>query len=288
MKTESAYNSNTYNRDLESELERLHGQVLLSWEKESRTLGWFGLKDGMSVLEVGSGSGFFTEKLLDLLPRSSVTAVEIDPVLHQKAKQYLQDKAGDCVSFIQASILDTGLPANSFDFAIARLVLCHIPTPVDAAKEIFRLLKPGGKLIIIDSDTDLLGITEPSSSTPLIMEKFQQYITSRGGDPLAGRHLCRILSKAGFTHIDLEAVVSHSDILGLEAFQSLLDSGPLFQLVKFGLLSEQEIQGFIVSRKKFLDSPHPLIMNIWLMACGKKPSFREIDPYLFIEEMEGE
>ena len=36
----------------------------------------------MNVLEAGSGPGFFTEKLLELLPNSSVTALEIDPVLY--------------------------------------------------------------------------------------------------------------------------------------------------------------------------------------------------------------
>jgi hypothetical protein len=33
------------------EFERLRAQVLLSWEKESRTLAWFGLQDGM--MDVG-------------------------------------------------------------------------------------------------------------------------------------------------------------------------------------------------------------------------------------------
>lgn len=86
---------------------------------------------------------------------SSITAVEIDRVLHEKALEYLQDKTGDRVNHVQASVADTGLRANSFDFAIARLLFVHLPDPVAAAREILRILKPGGKLVIIDSDADL-------------------------------------------------------------------------------------------------------------------------------------
>jgi hypothetical protein len=64
MAAEGSYQANTYNLEFEGEIQRLKAQVLLSWEKEARTLKWFGLADGMNVLEAGSGPGFFTEKLL--------------------------------------------------------------------------------------------------------------------------------------------------------------------------------------------------------------------------------
>ena len=127
MAAEGSYQASTYNLELDAEIQRLKGQVLLSWEKEARNLTWFGLADGMKVLEAGSGPGFFTEKLLELLPNSSVTAVEIDQVLHEKAVAYLQDKGGDRVNRIQASVADTGLDDNTLDFAIARLLFVHLP-----------------------------------------------------------------------------------------------------------------------------------------------------------------
>ncbi len=271
MTTEGSYNASTHNRDLDSELQRLQAQVLLSWEKESRNLTWFGLVDGMSVLEVGSGPGFFTEKLLSLLPHSLITAVEIDPVLVEKAEQYLRPKASNRLNLIRASVMETNLPANSFDFAIARLVFCHLPAPIGTAKEILRVLKPSGKLVIIDFDLDLFRISEPPYYTPIALERFGQFMATRGGNARAGRYLCRILSQAGFSHLDLEAVVSHSDLAGIEAFQPILDTGPLSQIGKLGLISKQELENFFVARDKFLSSSNPLIMNFWLMACGKKP-----------------
>lgn len=271
MTTQGSYNASTINHNLDSELRRLHAQVLLSWEKEARTLAWFGLADGMSVLEVGSGPGFFTEQLLALLPHSSVTAVEIDPVLHEKAEQYLHQKASDRLSLVQASIMDTGLPANSFDFVIARLVFCHLPTPVDAALEILRVLKPGGKLVIIDLDNDIFYRTEPPISTPVIKEKISQLMVKRGGNPLSGQQLLRLLATAGFQNLDLEAVVCHSDATGMDAFLPVLDRGPILQLGKLGVLSEQELESFSALHENFLASPNSWVMNLWLMACGEKP-----------------
>ena len=57
---------------LDKELERLRNQTLISWAKEARNLQWLGLRDDMTVLELGSGPGFVSEGLLDLLPNGNL------------------------------------------------------------------------------------------------------------------------------------------------------------------------------------------------------------------------
>src|SRR5215218_8964985 len=87
-----SYKASDMNDNLDKEIERLRVQALCGWDKESRNLAWFGLRDGMSILEVGSGPGFVTEQFLALCPNSHVTCVEIDPDLIVPAEQYLRSR----------------------------------------------------------------------------------------------------------------------------------------------------------------------------------------------------
>src|SRR5258708_994628 len=77
--------------DLDREMQRLRTQALRTWPQEARLLQWYGLRDGMSVLKLGSGPGFITEQLLALLPGGHVTTVENSPEMQRE--QLLGDEA---------------------------------------------------------------------------------------------------------------------------------------------------------------------------------------------------
>src|SRR5712691_745235 len=88
---------------LHSDVDRLRAQAILSWPREARALAQLGLQDGMSIVEVGSGPGFITERLLDDLPHSSVTAVELDPSMCDVARSRLAHYLGDRLEIVQTS-----------------------------------------------------------------------------------------------------------------------------------------------------------------------------------------
>lgn len=271
MAASGSYDAATTNRDLDTEIQRLRAQVLLSWEQEARALVRSGLQDGMSILELGCGPGFVTEQLLDMFPTSPVTALEIDPGLLGKAKQYLQGKADGRLRFVEASIQETGLPDNSVDFAIGRLIFQHLPDPLGAAKEVLRVVKPGGKLAIIDIDDGIFGLIDPPiPELPAVLEKYGQAQALRGGNRLIGRRLWRILKTAGFENVEMEAVLTHSDALGIEPFLPQIDPDRLLPLVRAGLISQQELESVRVSRDTFLASPEPFFLLLMLLVCGAK------------------
>jgi SAM-dependent methyltransferase len=272
MTASGSYNIGETHRDVNSEIQRLAAQARLGWEKESRNLSWFGLMDGMTVLELGSGPGFITESLLTLLPGSSITCLEIDPALLEKAQQYLRNKDNHHLRFVQGSVMDTRLADNSFDIAYARLLFQHLPDPIGAAKEIWRVLKPGGKLVIYDIDDEIFGLLQPPiPEFPGVLEKFGQAQSASGGNRRVGRNLWRILKAVGFCNLDLEVVPFHSDNLGIETFLPQIDPDRLLPLVRMGLVSEQELEQIRISCNKFLDSPEPYILMLSLMICGEKP-----------------
>ena len=266
------YDASTHMGDLELELERLKTQATMGWAKESRTLGWFGLRDGMSVLEVGSGPGFITGQLLDMLPSSRLTCLDLDPVLLERAKGYLRDRAAR-VDFVQASIMDSGLPDNSFDFAYARLIFQHLPDRVGAAREILRVLKPGGKLVILDVDDDLNMLFDPPDPPEVkaINERAMEEHRAKGGDRRIGRKLWRIMAEAGFHDLDLELILIDSDSLGLDAFIEQFTPETLQVEVKAGLLTEQEAEALWNAHTAFINSEYPYVALVAFMACGTKP-----------------
>jgi ubiquinone/menaquinone biosynthesis C-methylase UbiE len=267
---DQAQNKPTYS---DRAVEQLRAQVLLTWEKEGRTLEWFGLQDGMRVLELGCGPGFISEQLLMMLPHSHISALDIDPTLLERAKAYLGTQYDDRLRFIEASIMDTELPADSFDFALARLIFQHLPDPAGAAAEIFRVLKPGGKLVISDVDDAIWGLTDPVVPEMDIMREMMfQAQAARGGNRYIGRRLWSILDSAGFVNLDVEVILAHSDRLGMEPFLPILDSQRLISYVEKGQLSEQVYEQIKDAFQAFIDLPDAFLLGLALMACGEKPA----------------
>jgi ubiquinone/menaquinone biosynthesis C-methylase UbiE len=257
-------------RGPESELQRLQSQLDLSWEREARLLGWLGLRDGMRLLELGCGPGFVTERLVQMLPASRVVAVDVESTLLKQAPAQVPAAARDRVTWIQTSAAELGMRGECFDFAIARYVFQHLARPVQAAREVWRVLRPGGQFAIIDIDALLWGIAEP-----LFPELSTIYAKARhgvaGGNRLIGRRLWRILKAAGFEPVQLEAFVYHSDAQGIRPFLTQLDPGRLTRAYSAGLITSAEWSRAHELYQQFLAARQPYILMVGLLAWGVRP-----------------
>ncbi|MEO8286829.1 MAG: methyltransferase domain-containing protein [Chloroflexota bacterium] len=272
MATESAYDVSTMPGGVDREIARLREQALMTWQREARNLKWWGLEDGMSVLDVGSGPGFVTAELLDMLPSSQVTGLEIDPVMIERADKYLAGKADGRLQSMLGSIMSSGLPDNSFDFAIARYVIQHLPDPAGAVSEILRILKPGGKFVVLDVD-DAQHLWEPEDPPEVkaASERWREEHKEKGGDRYVGRKLLRILQKAGFKNCTMEAIVLHSDELGIERLLPPEEvTIPEYEAeLQAGSITRREFELTIETDQK-RRGPEGLIMLMVYMACGEK------------------
>ena len=270
MTSAGSYDVRTAHQDRGAELERLAAQAKLGWENEAAMLERCGFHDGTSIIELGSGPGFVTKLLLDHFPGARVTGVELDPELIADATDYLADY-GDRVSFVHASVAETGLASESFDAAYARLLFQHLPDPVSAATEIRRILRPGAPLVIYDVDDGMDLLIDPEVPGLLsVMERMRHLQAAQGGDRHIGRQLVRILKAAGFEQVDIEPISTNTEREGIDPFLHQFEPGRLSPLIRGGLLTQDEADELIRQREIFLASD-PFIMFVSLMAGGSAP-----------------
>jgi arsenite methyltransferase len=106
---------------------------------------------GMAVIDIGSGAGVDT-LIAALMAGSGGRAVGIDitPEMVDRAKMNLNQMKLPNVSFYQASAEQIDFPPKSFDVAISNGVLNLVVNKARALVEIYKTLKPGGRLMLAD------------------------------------------------------------------------------------------------------------------------------------------
>lgn len=107
---------------------------------------------GSAVLEVAPGPGYFS---MELAKRGSYAITGLD-ISHTFVKMATENaaKAGLDVRFVQGSASSMPLPDASFDFLLCRAAFKNFADPVGALREMCRVLKPGGRGLIIDLKGD--------------------------------------------------------------------------------------------------------------------------------------
>jgi len=219
------------------ELERLYRQASTLLETERALWPNLKISTGQTVLDVGCGSGVVTRELAKQVYPAQVTGVDISQALIDKGAhahtlrqasaqtQHLQTN----VNFQQGNIHQLPFPTGSFDIVYARFLFQHLNSPLEALKEVLRVLKPNGFVCILDVDKDWSSIyPEPESPVALDDEIAEKQI-SLGGDPRIGRKLSPYLKLAGFENVRTSIELVDSNRLGLAKFLSMLSFGDSYQ-----------------------------------------------------------
>lgn len=163
------------------------------------------LKDGESVLDIGCGTGVLT-RLAALSVGQTGYVIGIDPaakMMEVAGKNAV--KEGSRAEFRLGVIEDLPFEDNRFDCVLSSAMLHHLPpeVKVKGLSEVYRVLKPGGRLVLVDVDrpTALLWWV---LLWPLLFWSFTE-------DQVKGR-LGALMLQAGFSRV--EKVGSWGGFLG--------------------------------------------------------------------------
>ncbi|MEI7731617.1 MAG: methyltransferase domain-containing protein [Verrucomicrobiota bacterium] len=111
-----------------------------------RSLELLALQPGEKVLLIGAGTG----EDLEFLPSGvRVTAIDLTPAMLDRLKK----RAVRLNLQVDARVMDghqLAFPDATFDVVILHLILAVIPDPVRCAREAARVLRPGGRVTILD------------------------------------------------------------------------------------------------------------------------------------------
>jgi arsenite methyltransferase len=160
-------------------------------EQRRATRALLALQPGERVLDIGSGPGFLAEEMAaEVGPEGAVHGVDPSEsmlAIARRRETAVQYALGDAVSL--------PFEDQTFDAAIATQVYEYVPDMPAALAEARRVLKSGGRLLILDTDWDAIVWHSSDRDRMLrVLEKWNDHLA----DPYLPRRLPKLLRDARF------------------------------------------------------------------------------------------
>lgn len=152
------------------------------------------LKEGETVLDLGSGAGLDCFLAANKVGRTGrVIGIDMTPDMVKKAEELRERERYENVEFKLAEIESLPLADNSVDVVISNCVINLSPDKKEVFREAFRVLKPGGRLMI----SDIVLLKELPDS---VKKSVEAYIGCLGGAILKEEYISAI-TEAGFLQV---------------------------------------------------------------------------------------
>ena len=161
--------------------------------QRAATMEKLAIRAGEDIIDIGSGPGFLSSELAAATgPKGRVLGIDVSEDLVSFCR------SGETQDWLTFEVADaTALPAHadSFDVAVCTQVLEYVPDVMRVLTEMFRVLKPRGRALVVATDWDTVAW---HSDNPERMAKIMQAWEAHCAHPRLPRKLAKLLRTAGF------------------------------------------------------------------------------------------
>jgi SAM-dependent methyltransferase len=108
------------------------------------------LQRGMTVADIGAGSGYLSRRMAPIVAPGQVFAVDVQPQMVAMLEELSQKSESRNLVPILGGLDDVKLPPDSVDLAIMVDVYHELAYPYEVMQSLVRALKPGGRVVLVE------------------------------------------------------------------------------------------------------------------------------------------
>jgi SAM-dependent methyltransferase len=151
-----------------------------AWQKPASVVEALQLRPGMCVADLGAGTGYFSRYLAAAVGEAgTVFAVDIEPGLVTHLRERAEHERTPNVVPILASADNPRLPVGSVDVVVIVNTVHHIDDRIGYLRRLRSVLKPGGRVVVIDFKKQDIPVGPPSEHK-LAREQVVDELTAAG------------------------------------------------------------------------------------------------------------
>jgi SAM-dependent methyltransferase len=248
-------------KDADAEVVRLERQASFIADTEDRLLTALGLPAAGRMLDLGCGPGAPGARIRAGRPELEVVGLDRDAGLLALARTKLR--------VVQADAAELPFPSSSFDAVHVRLLLRHMAHPATVLAEIHRVLRPGGRLVLGDTDDGALVLDPFPGDIARALAAKHETARRRGADPFIGRRLPALVRAAGFSRLTVRAQAVDSGALGRSTFGEVVLS-PIAEAIDSDLLAAADSDRTAGAIRRWIDDAGAFGMTTFVSVGGTR------------------
>jgi ubiquinone/menaquinone biosynthesis C-methylase UbiE len=234
-----------------------------------RTYELMEVQAGHRVLDLGCGPGSDTIALADLVgDTGQVHGADFDPEMVEEATARATTAGlDDRVLHRQADAAALPFDDDFFDACRSERLFQHLPDPWAGLAEMIRVTRPGGRIVVLDTDYGSVSI---ASEVPEVERRVAEHYHSMMNSPFAARSLYRRFKTADLDDVAVEVVPLPIDDLDVFSRTFLLDR-VVREAEQAGLITNDQLRRFHADLEQAAEIGGFFASVQLLLVSGRKP-----------------